>query len=184
MPVSAVNQPAARTAEAGQPLPLLSYSTIVQELGIDQPGVSVAAALRQSAGVASWEAVWAASAMDGWDDLNPANFRGQLSDSPTKLYSLVVREKTVEVLYGWKTCRPLAASGIRQAGLVGDRRARAGVEVQPKLMVVGTASAHQDAAFEKVTVRPMSFADIQTAFQNDADAELVAAAEDGAAVPY
>ena len=79
MPVSASNKPSARTgATAGEPLPLLSYATIVQELGLDHPGGTVAKALYQSARTARWDAVWAGFQSPVWYGLSGAHYRRRM----------------------------------------------------------------------------------------------------------
>ncbi len=182
--VSQVNRPVAPSAEAnggatgGGPVALVDYPAILREMGLLNPSsVEVGAALAQAAQAEPWSAVWAAFPSDEVDELSATHFRGYVADSPSKEYLLVVREGRMEVLYGWSVCRPLAVSGNRQAGLMGERRTRAGIEAQPKVWLAGTTMAQQDSAFEAVTVRPKSFQAIQGELGADPAPALVEAAD-------
>lgn len=160
------------------PLALLSYGAILQDMKLDQAiTAGVAEALIQQAQDVPWVEVWKAFPTVSTDALSANHFRGYLADAPTSKYSLVVRMGRVEVLYGWRVCRPLAAAGSRQAGLLGERRFRGSTEIPPKLVVIDGGIGLQDGAFEKVAVRPQPHPAIETAFAAEAPPALVEAAD-------
>ncbi len=179
------NIPSDWTGPDGDPLPGTTFPALVRDLRLGGPSVEVGAALARSHKDDPWEDVWAGFLSGELDELSPNNYRGTLADSPTSKYFLVVRRGRVEVIYGWSNCRPLAASGGRSAGLMGERRVRRGVEVQPKLVTAGNTQAAQDTMFQLVTVRPRSYQEIETALEAEGATGLVGAAvdEDGAPWP-
>jgi len=107
---------------------------------------------------------------------------GAYADSLTPIYLLVARKKEeVTVVYGWKPCRPILASGARYAGLLGDRRVTSGgTEVPPSLVITKTNATDQLNAFNRVTVRAPTLEAVETAFEADAETGLVGPLEDPA----
>ena len=132
------NHPAARAAPAAgePPIPLVTYQQILQDMRVDRTNHEVGTALAQGAMDEPWSTVWKSFPTAALTALTADQYRGHVADSPTKVYSLVVRGGRIETVYGWRTCRPLALGGSRQAGLMGERKARGTAETPPKLVVI------------------------------------------------
>ena len=99
---------------------------------------------------------------------------GGFADAPKAGHFLIVKEGKVQVLYGWRACRPLDEDGKIYTGLVGDRiTSPSGVDVLPRLVQTDGAANEQYKHFGKVSAKAPTMADIQAAFEADDTKELV-----------
>ena len=96
------------------------------------------------------------------------------ADSPSSLCFLVVVDHKVQVLHGWRACRPLNAEGKVYSGLIGDRRVSpSGVELLPRMCRAGETHNEQCQLFAKVAAETMTVAEIQEACEDDPGAALL-----------
>ncbi len=149
---------------AGEDLPPPTWEVLWDK--IKPHPASVATALSKMHGEFPWEEalkVTVDAALDPTTSAADLKRRvGTFADSPGYTYFLVVLDKKVQVLYGWRTCRALDSEGKIWAGLMGDRRISAsGVEISPKLFRVDSTEGNQYKAFSKETTQPPTMADIQ-----------------------
>ena len=84
-----------------------------------------------------WPDAWAITKKAAEDEVGTAahvkTLMGSYADSVAPRYFLVCVGKKVDVLYGWRVCRPMDEEGRVYAGLIGDRVGRSGGGRRPLL---------------------------------------------------
>jgi hypothetical protein len=120
------------------------------------------------------------------ENLDLATLMRSYADSLTPRYFLVVVAGKVEVLYGLRPCHEIAGNGTRYLALMGERMMVAGMMSHPKIYPLRGQLNAKSQAVGRHDVAAPTRADIEAAFDANADLELVDALQadaNGVAAP-
>ena len=134
---------------------------------------------------------------ESWADaLAPLRATGALADDYTgddKLrefkfgvrppFLLMVVDAKIQLVMGLRACTALGAAGTRVAALLGERLKHGEAVMEPRMMVLGGAIAHQGNYFGPIELRLPEWDDIRAAARNDEGAEQAADGADVTVVP-
>ena len=146
---------------------------------------SVAAVVTQTFRGVPWEEALGLTARDAEKDAtNATQAKTRMltfGESLVPVWFLGVKADRIQVIYGWRICRPMSEDGKRLAALVGDRRIQGQVSMEPGLYRLDMGVSEQSDAFRKASAYVHPLAAIQTTLSEGSD--LVKAAPSGGPDP-